>query len=78
LIFSAVIVLKWAALKGKKKLSLGDMVIVRTRKTHLKLRAAFYEVVWPLLADGLRVTRLAEEIGHISHVVNPGRESSRI
>ena len=37
-----------------------------------------YEVVWSLLVNGLYMTYLTEEVGHISYVVDPRRESSRI
>ena len=37
-----------------------------------------YEVVWLLFVNGLYMTYLVKKVGHISYVVNPGWESSRI
>ena len=56
----------------------GSLEVVRTRKTRFKLGAALDEVVGPLRANGRRVTRRPEEIGHTPYIADPGRESSRI
>ena len=37
-----------------------------------------YKVIWSLFVNRLYVIRLVEEVGHISYVVDSGRESSRI
>ena len=45
---------------------------------YLKFKTTLYKVVWSLFVNGLYMTCLTEEVGHISYVVDLGRESLRI
>ena len=56
----------------------GPLEVVCTRYTRLKLRAALYEVVCPLGANGLRATRCKEGIRYIFHTTDLGWKSSCI
>jgi hypothetical protein len=56
----------------------GSLEVVCARKARLKLWAALYEAVGPMLTDALSVTRREEEIRHIFNTIDPGWKSSRI
>ena len=56
----------------------GPLEVVCMRYMRLKLRAALYEAVCLLGADGLRATRREEGIRHIFHTTDLGWKSSCI
>ena len=53
----------------------GPLEVIGTQQTHLKLRAALYKAICPLLANRLHITRCKEQIRYIFHTTDLKEES---